>query len=106
MHNFDSELPRSSTQLDCKVMTELAQVATRMHLPDIYIWVWVVCPKKNVTFQKKIHGGRTGWSGLVQLDTSQSELDGASASQELGWANISRAEQSELSWLASQAELR
>ena len=72
----------------------------------IYIWVWVVCPKKNVTFQKKIHGGRTGWSGLVQLDTSQSELDGASASQELGWANISRAEQSELSWLASQAELR
>ena len=71
-----------------------------------WIWVWVVCPKKNVTFQKKIHGGRTGWSGLVQLDTSQSELDGASASQELGWANISRAEQSELSWLASQAELR
>jgi hypothetical protein len=34
LQNFDSELPRSSTQLDCKVMTELAQVATRMHLPD------------------------------------------------------------------------
>ena len=72
----------------------------------IYIWVWAVCPNWDVTFDKKNHVGRTGWSGLVQLDTSQSELDGASASQELGWANISRAEQSELSWLASQAELR
>jgi len=63
-------------------------------------------PEKERNFSKKIHGGRTGWSGLVQLDTSQSELGGASASQELGWANISRAEQSELSWLASRAELR
>ena len=34
LQNYDSQLPHSLTQLDCKVMTELAQVATRMHLPD------------------------------------------------------------------------